>query len=120
MQLGFGTNAKKSQEDSFTQKTIMNSLKKKFAPEFLNRIDEVIIFNSLSEQNIHSIIEIKLETLSISSKFERFPVKVKKINKLSMKDNEKSIKKITFVKSFLSVNCNTRSLIIIFHVWKIY
>jgi ATP-dependent Clp protease ATP-binding subunit ClpC len=41
----------------------MNSLQKKFAPEFLNRIDEVIIFNSLSEQNIHSIIEIELEKL---------------------------------------------------------
>jgi len=61
--VGFGTTAKKSQEDSFTQKTIMNSLQKKFAPEFLNRIDEVIIFNSLSEQNIHSIIEIELEKL---------------------------------------------------------
>ena len=32
--VGFGTTAKKSQEDSFTQKTIMNSLRKKFAPEF--------------------------------------------------------------------------------------
>ncbi len=61
--VGFGTTAKKSQEHSFTQKTIMNSLQKKFAPEFLNRIDEVIIFNSLSEQNIHSIIEIELEKL---------------------------------------------------------
>ena len=61
--VGFGTTAKKSQEDSFTQKTIMSSLQKKFAPEFLNRIDEVIIFNSLSEQNIHSIIEIELEKL---------------------------------------------------------
>ena len=61
--VGFGTTAKKSQEDSFTQKTILNSLQKKFAPEFLNRIDEVIIFNSLSEQNIHSIIEIELEKL---------------------------------------------------------
>ena len=50
---------------SFTQKTIMNSLRKKFAPEFLNRIDDVIIFNSLSEKNIHSIIEIELEKLYI-------------------------------------------------------
>tara|TARA_B000000477_G_scaffold55057_1_gene46374 strand:+ start:8133 stop:10673 length:2541 start_codon:yes stop_codon:yes gene_type:complete len=63
--VGFGTTAKKSQEDSFTQKTIMNSLRKKFAPEFLNRIDDVIIFNSLSEKNIHSIIEIELEKLYI-------------------------------------------------------
>ena len=61
--VGFGTTAKKSQEDSFTRKTIMNSLKKKFAPEFLNRIDEVIIFNSLSKDNIHQIIDIELSKL---------------------------------------------------------
>ena len=41
----------------------MNSLKKKFAPEFLNRIDEVIIFNSLSKENIHQIIDIELSKL---------------------------------------------------------
>ena len=61
--VGFGTTAKKSQEDSFTRKTIMNSLKKKFAPEFLNRIDEVIIFNSLSKEDIHQIIDIELSKL---------------------------------------------------------
>ena len=61
--VGFGTTAKKSQEDSFTRKTIMNSLKKKFAPEFLNRIDDVIIFNSLSKENIHKIIDIELSKL---------------------------------------------------------
>ena len=61
--VGFGTTAKKSQEDSFTRKTIMNSLKKKFAPEFLNRIDEVIIFNSLTKENINQIIDIELSKL---------------------------------------------------------
>ena len=61
--VGFGTTAKKSQEDTFTRKTIMNSLQKKFAPEFLNRIDEVIIFNSLSKENIHKIIDIELSKL---------------------------------------------------------
>ena len=61
--VGFGTTAKKSQEDTFTRKTIMNSLQKKFAPEFLNRIDEVIIFNSLSKENIHEIIDIELSKL---------------------------------------------------------
>ena len=61
--VGFGTTAKKSQEDSFTQKTIMNSLKKKFAPEFLNRIDEIIVFNSLLEKHIHTIIDIELSKL---------------------------------------------------------
>ena len=61
--VGFGTTAKKSQEDSFTRKTIINALQKKFAPEFLNRIDEVIIFNALSKENIHKIIDIELAKL---------------------------------------------------------
>ena len=61
--VGFGTTAKKSQEDSFTRKTIINALQKKFAPEFLNRIDEVIIFNALSKDNIHKIIDIELSKL---------------------------------------------------------
>ena len=61
--VGFGTTAKKSQEDSFTRKTIINALQKKFAPEFLNRIDEVIIFNALSKENIYEIIDIELSKL---------------------------------------------------------
>ena len=61
--VGFGTTAKKSQEDIFTRKTIINALQKKFAPEFLNRIDEVIIFNALSKENIHKIIDIELSKL---------------------------------------------------------
>ena len=61
--VGFGTTAKKSQEESFTRKTIINALQKKFAPEFLNRIDEVIIFNALSKENIHKIIDIELSKL---------------------------------------------------------
>ena len=61
--VGFGTTAKKSQEDSFSRKTIINALQKKFAPEFLNRIDEVIIFNALSKENIHKIIDIELSKL---------------------------------------------------------
>jgi len=61
--VGFGTTAKKSQEDSFTRKTIINALQKKFAPEFLNRIDEVITFNALSKENIHKIIDIELSKL---------------------------------------------------------
>ena len=73
--VGFGTTAKKSQEDSLTRKTIMSSLQKKFAPEFLNRIDEVIIFNSLSKENIHQIIEIELSKLY--SRIEELGYKIK-------------------------------------------
>ena len=61
--VGFGTTAKKSQASSLNKKTITDALKKKFAPEFLNRIDEVVIFNSLTINEIHKIIEIELDKL---------------------------------------------------------
>ena len=73
--VGFGTTAKKSQEDSFTRKTIMNALQKKFAPEFLNRIDEVIVFNALSKENIHKIIDIELSKLYL--RIEELGYKIK-------------------------------------------
>ncbi len=76
--VGFGTSAKKSQEDTFTRKTIMNSLRKKFAPEFLNRIDEVIIFNSLSKENIHKIIDIELSKLYIRIEELGYKIKLSK------------------------------------------
>jgi ATP-dependent Clp protease ATP-binding subunit ClpC len=76
--VGFGTTAKKSQEDSFTRKTIMNSLKKKFAPEFLNRIDEVIIFNSLSKENINQIIDIELSKLYLRINELGYKIKLSK------------------------------------------
>ena len=76
--VGFGTTAKKSQEDSFSRKTIMNSLKKKFAPEFLNRIDEVIIFNSLSKENIHQIIDIELSKLYLRIEELGYKIKLSK------------------------------------------
>ena len=44
--VGFGTSAKKTSSDARARATIENALKKAFAPEFLNRIDDIIIFNS--------------------------------------------------------------------------
>jgi ATP-dependent Clp protease ATP-binding subunit ClpC len=45
------------------QKVIENALKKTFAPEFLNRIDDVIVFNALEKEHIDLIIEIELKKL---------------------------------------------------------
>ncbi|MCT4698153.1 ATP-dependent Clp protease ATP-binding subunit [Tenacibaculum haliotis] len=61
--VGFGTSSKKEQEDSHVKSIIEGALKKSFAPEFLNRIDDVIIFNSLEREDIHKIIDIELEKL---------------------------------------------------------
>jgi ATP-dependent Clp protease ATP-binding subunit ClpC len=59
--VGFKTGAKEAQSDSLTKGVIQNALKKAFAPEFLNRIDDVIMFNSLSKDDIFKIIDIEME-----------------------------------------------------------
>lgn len=61
--VGFSTNAKLSGSSSFAQGVIENALKRSFAPEFLNRIDDVIIFDSLEREDIHKIIDIELINL---------------------------------------------------------
>ena len=61
--VGFGTAAKISQADDNSKSIIENALKKTFAPEFLNRIDDVIVFNSLEKEHIDLIIEIELKKL---------------------------------------------------------
>ena len=61
--VGFGTAAKSNQADSHAKSVIENALKKTFAPEFLNRIDDVVVFNSLSREHIHKIIDIELSKL---------------------------------------------------------
>ena len=61
--VGFGTAAQKSQESSNAKSVIENALKKAFAPEFLNRIDDVVVFNNLEKEDIDKIIEIELSKL---------------------------------------------------------
>ncbi|MBJ2172671.1 ATP-dependent Clp protease ATP-binding subunit [Aureibaculum algae] len=61
--VGFGTASKKEQADSDAKSVIENALKKSFAPEFLNRIDDVIVFNALEKEDIHAIIDIELAKL---------------------------------------------------------
>ena len=61
--VGFGTSSKVAQADDHAKGIIENALKKSFAPEFLNRIDDIIVFNSLEREHIHSIIDIELDKL---------------------------------------------------------
>ena len=61
--VGFGTAAIKAQANDHTKSVIQNALKKTFAPEFLNRIDDVVIFNSLQKEHIAKIIKIELQEL---------------------------------------------------------
>ena len=61
--VGFGTSAKKSNTDARARATIESALKKAFSPEFLNRIDDIIIFNALEKEDIKKIIDLELNKL---------------------------------------------------------
>ncbi len=57
--IGFGV-GDRSKDSNYARGVVEKALKNTFAPEFLNRIDDVIVFNSLSKENIHKIIDIEL------------------------------------------------------------
>jgi ATP-dependent Clp protease ATP-binding subunit ClpC len=61
--IGFATKNKVDNMDDIMKGTIQNALKKAFSPEFLNRLDDVIVFNSLQREDIHKIIDISLASL---------------------------------------------------------
>ncbi len=61
--IGFATRAKSDNQDDVMRSTIQNALRKAFSPEFLNRLDDVIVFNSLQREEIHKIIDISLNKL---------------------------------------------------------
>jgi ATP-dependent Clp protease ATP-binding subunit ClpC len=81
--LGFNTKARQEASEENTKAVIQNALKKTFSPEFLNRIDDVVIFNALGMEEIYSIIDIALTdlykrlthltfTLSLSAEAKKF------------------------------------------------
>ncbi len=63
MGVGFNTTAKQSRTKEYTQSVIENALKKSFAPEFLNRVDDIVIFENLEKEDIFKIIDIELAHL---------------------------------------------------------
>jgi len=61
--VGFNTSSKLLGKGKHAQGVIENALKKTFAPEFINRIDDIVIFDSLERESIHKIINIELKHL---------------------------------------------------------
>jgi ATP-dependent Clp protease ATP-binding subunit ClpC len=55
--IGFMSQARQQNMDEIMKTTIQNALRKAFSPEFLNRLDDVIVFNSLQKEDIHKIID---------------------------------------------------------------
>jgi len=76
--VGFGTASQKAQEDANARSVIENALKKAFAPEFLNRIDDVVVFNALEREDIDKIIDIELEHLILRIKSLGYTLKLSK------------------------------------------
>ncbi|OBX21197.1 MULTISPECIES: ATP-dependent Clp protease ATP-binding subunit [Bizionia] len=79
--VGFGTSSQKSQEDANARSVIENALKKAFAPEFLNRIDDVVVFNALEKEDINKIIDIELDKLILRIKDIGYTLKLSKAAK---------------------------------------
>ena len=61
--VGFSTHAREAEKQKLQRDVIEKSLKKTFSPEFLNRIDDIVYFNSLTREDIHKIIDIELRGL---------------------------------------------------------
>lgn len=61
--IGFANRAKIDNQDEIMKSTIQSALKKAFSPEFLNRLDDVVVFNTLSKEDIFKIIDISLGKL---------------------------------------------------------
>lgn len=61
--IGFDTSTKKTTRDAQTKSILQKALQKTFAPEFLNRVDDIIMFNSLGKEEINQIINLELKGL---------------------------------------------------------
>ncbi|NND06117.1 MAG: ATP-dependent Clp protease ATP-binding subunit [Saprospiraceae bacterium] len=61
--VGFATKTRQESAEQHSKTVIQNALKRTFSPEFLNRIDDVVIFNSLDQEDIFKIIDVTLKDL---------------------------------------------------------
>ena len=76
--MGFETGSVSLNEENRAREIIEKALKKKFRPEFLNRIDEAIIFNGLSEEDIHKIIYVEIANLEKRISEMNYKLKISK------------------------------------------
>ena len=74
-QIGFSTGGDKANEYNLVKEKVMTSLKDYFRPEFLNRLDDIIVFDILSQKAIRKIVDIQIEQIR-----ERLSVKEIKLD----------------------------------------
>ncbi|HUX54757.1 MAG TPA: ATP-dependent Clp protease ATP-binding subunit [Williamwhitmania sp.] len=61
--VGFSTQAKSDAPNEYSKSLVQKALRKAFAPEFLNRIDDIVMFNTLERKELHKIIDLELKGL---------------------------------------------------------
>jgi len=79
--VGFSTKARKESAADSAKGVIQSALKKAFAPEFLNRIDDIMVFNRLTQDDIKKIIDIELEGLYARTTEMGFTVEISDVAK---------------------------------------
>ena len=76
--LGFSGNSNEKEENKNeyedTKKAVMAELKKEFKPELINRIDDIIVFHKLSDDNVKAIIDIMLK--EVAKRLEQQEIKI--------------------------------------------
>ena len=89
--VGFDTEYKRNDENKLSSEILKKSLSKKFSPEFLNRVDEIVVFNTLSHVEIEKIVKIELNNFKDRLKSVDYKVKIdNKVTKfLSIKGYDK-------------------------------
>jgi ATP-dependent Clp protease ATP-binding subunit ClpC len=79
--VGFATESREKNVDEYTKNVIEGALKRSFSPEFLNRVDDLIIFNSLTQEDINKIIDLQLQQLYDRIGLMGYKIKVTKAAK---------------------------------------
>ena len=89
--VGFDTEYKRNDENKLSSEILKKSLSKKFSPEFLNRVDEIVVFNTLSHVEIEKIVKIELNNFKDRLKSVDYNIKIdnKVIKFLSIKGYDK-------------------------------
>jgi ATP-dependent Clp protease ATP-binding subunit ClpC len=72
--VGFSTNSSTEQQYEVKKTMIQKSLKQQFNPEFLNRIDDVILFNTLQEDSLMKIVKLEVDKLVVRLKEKKFDI----------------------------------------------
>tara|TARA_B100001113_G_scaffold353536_1_gene358266 strand:+ start:4372 stop:6882 length:2511 start_codon:yes stop_codon:yes gene_type:complete len=84
--IGFSTSNKKNNFDKESKSIINKALKKQFSPEFLNRIDETILFKTLNKEDILKIIDIEIKHITERIKDLGYTAKINKNAKVFIAD----------------------------------